>query len=54
VKVTVMLEELLAAGHTGAEYDAWLIKINDGDQFGLIRTGIKRKKWNHPGRLVDE
>ncbi len=34
VKVTVMLEELLALGHTGAEYDAWLIKIGDGDQFG--------------------
>jgi GSH-dependent disulfide-bond oxidoreductase len=34
VKVTVMLEELLAAGHTGAEYDAWLIRINQGDQFG--------------------
>ncbi len=34
VKVTVMLEELLAAGHAGAEYDAWLIRINDGDQFG--------------------
>ena len=34
VKVTVMLEELLAAGHTGAEYDAWLINIRDGDQFG--------------------
>jgi GST-like protein len=34
VKVTVMLEELLALGHTGAEYDAWLIRINDGDQFG--------------------
>ena len=34
VKVTVLLEELLAAGHTGAEYDAWLIKIGDGDQFG--------------------
>mgnify|MGYP001160119348 CR=1 FL=1 len=34
VKVTVMLEELLAKGHTGAEYDAWLIKIADGDQFG--------------------
>lgn len=34
VKVTVMLEELLALGHTGAEYDAWLIKISDGDQFG--------------------
>ena len=34
VKVTVMLEELLALGHVGAEYDAWLIRINDGDQFG--------------------
>ena len=34
VKVTVMLEELLAAGHTGAEYDAWLIPINTGAQFG--------------------
>ena len=34
VKVTVMLEELLAAGHAGAEYDAWLIRIGDGDQFG--------------------
>ena len=34
VKVTVMLEELLALGHSGAEYDAWLIHINDGDQFG--------------------
>ena len=34
VKVTVMLEELLAAGHAGAEYDAWLIRIKDGDQFG--------------------
>ena len=34
VKVTVMLEELLALGHGGAEYDAWLIRINDGDQFG--------------------
>ncbi len=33
VKVTVMLEELLAAGHSGAEYDAWMIRINDGDQF---------------------
>lgn len=33
VKVTVMLEELLEAGHTGAEYDAWLIRINEGDQF---------------------
>ncbi|MCV3209299.1 glutathione-dependent disulfide-bond oxidoreductase [Mesorhizobium sp. YC-39] len=34
VKVTIMLEELLALGHGGAEYDAWLIRINDGDQFG--------------------
>ena len=33
VKVTVMLEELLALGHKGAEYDAWLIKISEGDQF---------------------
>jgi GSH-dependent disulfide-bond oxidoreductase len=34
VKVTVMLEELLALGHSGAEYDAWLIRINEGNQFG--------------------
>src|ERR1700748_331535 len=34
VKVTIMLEELLARGHKGAEYDAWLIKIGEGDQFG--------------------
>src|ERR1700740_1040749 len=34
VKVTIMLEELLAAGHSGAEYDAWLIRIGEGDQFG--------------------
>jgi GST-like protein len=34
VKVTVLFEELLAAGHAGAEYDAWLINIGDGDQFG--------------------
>jgi GSH-dependent disulfide-bond oxidoreductase len=33
VKVTVMLEELLALGHGGAEYDAWLIRIDQGDQF---------------------
>lgn len=33
VKVTVMLEELLALGHSGAEYDAWLVRINEGDQF---------------------
>ncbi len=34
VKVTVMLEELLALGHAGAEYDAWLVRINEGEQFG--------------------
>jgi GSH-dependent disulfide-bond oxidoreductase len=34
VKVTVLLEELLALGHAGAEYDAWLVRINDGEQFG--------------------
>lgn len=34
VKVTIMFEELLAKGHAGAEYDAWLINIGDGDQFG--------------------
>ncbi|MHB0872952.1 MAG: glutathione-dependent disulfide-bond oxidoreductase [Acidithiobacillus ferrooxidans] len=33
-KVTILLEELLAQGHVGAEYDAWLINIRDGDQFG--------------------
>ena len=40
VKVTVMLEELLALGHSGAEYDAWLIKIRDGDQFGSGFVGV--------------
>jgi GST-like protein len=34
VKVTIMLEELLVLGHIGAEYDAWLIRISEGDQFG--------------------
>jgi GST-like protein len=40
VKVTVMLEELLALGHRGAEYDAWLIRINQGDQFGSGFVGV--------------
>ncbi len=40
VKVTVMLEELLALGHAGAEYDAWLIRINQGDQFGNGFVGV--------------
>src|SRR6266478_4898465 len=40
VKVTVMLEELLARGHVGAEYDAWLINIREGDQFGSGFVGV--------------
>ncbi len=40
VKVTIMLEELLAAGHAGAEYDAWLIDIGEGDQFGSGFVGV--------------
>ena len=45
VKVTILLEELLALGHTGAEYDAWLIRINDGDQFssGFVRVNPNSK-----------
>ncbi|MGY2315710.1 glutathione-dependent disulfide-bond oxidoreductase [Pseudomonas sp. SDO5522_S412] len=39
-KVTILLEELLALGHQGAEYDAWLIKIGDGDQFGSGFVGV--------------
>ncbi len=33
IKITIMLEELLALGHTGAEYDAWLCRIHKGEQF---------------------
>jgi len=40
VKVTVMLEELLALGHASAQYDAWLIRINQGDQFGSGFVGV--------------
>ena len=40
VKVTVMFEELLEAGHDGAEYDAWLINITEGDQFGSGFVGL--------------
>lgn len=40
VKVTVMLEELLASGHKGAEYDAWMIQIGEGDQFASGFVGI--------------
>jgi len=40
VKVTILLEELLAKGHSGAEYDAWYIDIGEGDQFGSGFVGI--------------
>ncbi len=40
VKVTILLEELLAAGHTGAEYDAYLIRISKGEQFGSGFVGV--------------
>jgi len=40
VKVKVMLEELLVRGHAGAEYDAWLINIREGDQFGSGFVGV--------------
>lgn len=40
VKVTVLLEELLAAGHAGVEYDAWLVRIGEGEQFGSGFVGI--------------
>lgn len=40
VKVTIMLEELLALGKSGAEYDAWLIRIQQGDQFGSGFVGV--------------
>lgn len=39
-KVTIMFEELLAAGHSGAEYDAWIIRIFEGDQFGSGFTAL--------------
>lgn len=40
VKVTILLEELLEAGHKGAEYDAWLVNIGEGDQFGSGFVGV--------------
>ncbi|NOE25031.1 glutathione-dependent disulfide-bond oxidoreductase [Ruegeria sp. HKCCD6157] len=54
VKVTVMLEELLALGHEGAEYNAWLINIGDGDQFssGFVEANPNSKipaLWDRSG-----
>ncbi|RZJ60486.1 MAG: glutathione-dependent disulfide-bond oxidoreductase [Acidovorax sp.] len=63
VKVTVMLEELLALGHSGAEYDAWLIRINEGEQFGSgfvavnpnskIPALLDRSDAAHPVRVFE-
>ena len=43
VKATIMFEELLALGHADAEYDAWLIRIAEGDQFGSDFVAINRR-----------
>ena len=63
VKVTVMLEELLTLGHSGAEYDAWLIRINEGAQFGSGFVGVNpnskipalmdRSDVTHPVRVFE-
>ena len=63
VKVTILLEELLAAGHAGAEYDAWLIDIGEGDQFGSgfvalnpnskIPALLDRSEPAHPQRVFE-
>ncbi len=49
VKVTIMLEELLAAGHVGAEYDGYLINIMEGEQFGsgfvAVNPTPKYRPW---------
>jgi hypothetical protein len=54
VKVTIMLEELLALGHHGAEYDAWLIRIGEGDQFGEgeVANARQREIGGHPAELL--
>jgi GST-like protein len=59
VKVTVMLEELLALGHSGAEYDAWLIQIGEGDQFGsgfvaVNPSSILSRSINHPQKEISK
>jgi hypothetical protein len=50
IKVTIMLEELLELGHTGAEYDAWLIRIGEGEQFSTgfvsINPNSKSPRWS--------
>ena len=63
MKVSIMLEELLAAGHSGAEYDAWFIDISEGDQFGSgfveinpnskIPALLDRTDPGHPQRVFE-
>ena len=53
VKVTILLEELLAAGHD-AEYDAWLIRIGNGDQFGKQHVGLGLRSRKGVGRRHDK
>lgn len=63
MKVSIMLEELLAAGHSGAEYDAWFIDIGEGDQFGSgfveinpnskIPALLDRSDPGHPQRVFE-
>jgi hypothetical protein len=53
VKITIMLEELLAADHSRAEYDAWLIRIGEGDQFGSGFVGVNpNSKISRPERRI--
>ena len=52
VKVAILLEELLALGKVEAEYDAWLININDGDQFGSGFTEINPNSKIIPNSFV--
>src|ERR1700677_4707969 len=57
VKVTVMLEELLALKMSGAEYDAWLIRISEGDQFGsgfvAVNPNSKIAALRHPSEFLN-
>ena len=63
IKISIMLEELLAAGHSGAEYDAWFIDIGEGDQFGSgfveinpnskIPALLDRSDPGHPQRVFE-
>ena len=53
MKATIMLEELLALGHSGAEYDAWLILITNGDQFssGFVDITARKRRSGYSSRV---